>query len=85
MLNKMKARLLIGFGGLAVTSFMVMMGYTIGSQSVTNHTQKQIQTEAHKLLTKEKEKEKGNVLSVELVKEFLTQYYTKEKLGENSP
>ena len=58
MLNKMKARLLIGFGGLAVTSFMVMMGYTIGSQSVTNHTQKQIQTEAHKLLTKEKEKEK---------------------------
>lgn len=43
MLNKMKARLLIGLGGLAVTSFMVMMGYTIGSQSVTNHTQKQIQ------------------------------------------
>lgn len=84
MLNKMKARLLIGLGGLAVTSFMVMMGYTIGSQSVTNHTQKQIQTEAHKLLTKEKEKEKGNVLSDELVKEFLTQYYTKEKLGENN-
>ncbi|MGF1392898.1 peptidylprolyl isomerase, partial [Streptococcus infantarius] len=28
MLNKMKARLLIGLGGLAVTSFMVMMGYT---------------------------------------------------------
>lgn len=80
----MKARLLISFGGLAVTSFMVMMGYTIGSQSVTNHTQKQIQTEAHKLLTKEKEKEKGNVLSDELVKEFLTQYYTKEKLGENN-
>lgn len=56
MLNKMKARLLIGLGGLAVTSFMVMMGYTIGSQSVTNHTQKQIQSEAQKLLTKEKEK-----------------------------
>lgn len=31
MLNKMKVRLLIGLGGLAVTSFMVMMGYTIGS------------------------------------------------------
>ena len=84
MLNKMKARLLIGLGGLAVTSFMVMMGYTIGSQSVTNHTQKQIQTEAHKLLIKEKEKEKASVLSDELVKEFLTQYYTKEKLGENN-
>lgn len=84
MLNKMKARLLIGLGGLAVTSFIVMMGYTIGSQSVTNHTQKQIQSEAHHLLTKEKEKEKASVLSDELVKEFLTQYYTKEKLGENN-
>ncbi|MEQ9811052.1 peptidylprolyl isomerase [Streptococcus jiangjianxini] len=84
MLNKMKARLLTGLGGLAVTSFMVMMGYTIGSQSVTNHTNKQIRTEAQKLLTKEKEKEKASVLSDELVKEFLTQYYTKEKLGENN-
>ncbi|MGF1392978.1 peptidylprolyl isomerase, partial [Streptococcus infantarius] len=28
MLNKMKAGLLIGFGGLAVISFIVMMGYT---------------------------------------------------------
>lgn len=84
MLNKMKAQLLIGFGGFAVISFLVMLGYTIGSQSVTNHTQKQIQSEAQKLLTKEKEKEKANVLSDELVKEFLTQYYTKEKLGENN-
>ncbi|HEM3706283.1 TPA: hypothetical protein U1D12_000227 [Streptococcus suis] len=58
MLNKMKARLLIGLGGLVVTSFMVMMGYTIGSQSVSNHTQKQIQSAAQKLLAKEKEKEK---------------------------
>ena len=84
MLNKMKARLLIGLGGLAVTSFMVMMGYTIGSQSVTNHTNKQIQTEAHKMLTKEKEKEKASVLSDELVNEFLTQYFTKVQLGENN-
>ena len=59
MLNKMKARLLIGLGGLAVTSFIVMMGYTIGSQSVTNHTQKQIQSEAHHLLTKRERKGKG--------------------------
>ena len=80
MLSKMKARLLIGLGGLAVTSFIVVMGYTIGSQSVTN----QIQSEAHHLLTKEKEKEKASVISDELVKEFLTQYFTKEKLGENN-
>ena len=84
MLNKMKVRFLLGLGGLAVMSFVVMMGYTIGSQSVTRHMQKQIQTEAHKLLTQEKEKEKASVLSDELVKEFLTQYYTKGKLGENN-
>lgn len=84
MLNKMKVSFLLGLGGLAVMSFVVMMGYTIGSQSVTRHTQKQIQTEAHKLLTQEKEKEKASVLSDELVKEFLTQYYTKGKLGENN-
>lgn len=84
MLNKMKVRFLLGLGGLAVMSFVVMMGYTIGSQSVTHHTQKQIQSEAQKLLIKEKEKEKASVLSDELVKEFLTQYYTKGKLGENN-
>lgn len=55
MLNKMKVSFLLGLGGLAVMSFVVMMGYTIGSQSVTHHMQKQIQTEAHKLLTQEKE------------------------------
>ncbi|HHV8190841.1 TPA: peptidylprolyl isomerase [Streptococcus pneumoniae] len=84
MLNKMKVSFLLGLGGLAVMSFVVMMAYTIGSQSVTHHVQKQIQTEAHKLLTQEKEKEKASVLSDELVKEFLTQYYTKGKLGENN-
>lgn len=61
MLNKMKARFLIGFGGLAVISFIVMMGYTIDSQSVTHHTRKQIQSEAKKRLTKENEKEKASV------------------------
>ena len=35
-------------------------------------------------MTKEKEKEKASVISDELVKEFLTQYFTKEKLGENN-
>ncbi len=84
MLNKVKARLLIGLGGLAVTSFIVMIGYTIGSQSVTNHTNKQIQSEARKLFEQAKEKEQASVLSDELVKDFLTQYYTKEKLGENN-
>ena len=80
----MKARLLIGLGGLAVTSFIVMMGYTIGSQSVTNHTQKQNPVWSSSFIDQRERKEKASVLSDELVKEFLTQYYTKEKLGENN-
>ncbi len=33
MLNKVKARFLIGVGVLIAVSFLVMIGYTIGSQS----------------------------------------------------
>ena len=84
MLNKVKARFLIGFGGVALISFILMIGYTIGSQSVITHMNKQVQSEAHKLLTREKEKERASILSDELVKDFFTQYYTKEKLGENN-
>ena len=84
MLNKVKARFLIGVGGLIAVSFMVMIGYTIGSQSVSKQTENQIRAEANKLVTKEKQEEIATVLSDELVNEFLTQYYTKEKLGENN-
>lgn len=84
MLNKMKVRLLISLGSFAIISFIVMIGYTIGYQSVSTQTNKQIKAEAHKLFTKEKQKEKETVLSDELVNEFLIQYYTKKKLGENN-
>lgn len=84
MLNKIKVRLLLGIGGIAVTSFLVMIGYSLGSYSVTKQTEHQIKAEAQKLLVKEKEKEEATVLSDALVKEFLTQYFTKERLGENN-
>ena len=84
MLNKVKARFLIGVGGLIAVSFMVMIGYTIGSQSVSKQTEHQIRAEANKLVTKEKQEERATVLSDELVKEFLTQYFTKVQLGENN-
>ena len=54
MLNKVKARFLIGVGGLIAVSFMVMIGYTIGFQSVSKQTENQIRAEANKLVTKEK-------------------------------
>lgn len=76
MLNKVKARFLIGVGGLIAVSFMVMIGYTIGSQSVSKQTENQIRAEANKLVSKEKQEERAILLD-ELVKEFLTQYYTK--------
>lgn len=77
MLNKAKARFLIGVGGLIAASFMVMIGYTIGSQSVSKQTENQIRAEANKLVSKEKQEERAILLLDELVKEFLTQYYTK--------
>ena len=84
MLNKVKARFLIGVGGLIAVSFMVMIGYTIGSHSVSKQTENQIRVEANKLVTKEKQEERATVLSDELVNEFLTQYFTKVQLGENN-
>ncbi|WP_074412845.1 peptidylprolyl isomerase [Streptococcus suis] len=84
MLNKVKARFLIGVGGLIAVSFMVMIGYTIGFQSVSKQTENQIRAEANKLVIKEKQEERATVLSDELVNEFLTQYYTKIQLGENN-
>lgn len=84
MLNKVKARFLIGVGGLIAASFMVMIGYTIGSQSISKQTENQIRTEANKLVTKEKQEERATVLSDKPVKEFLTQYFTKVQLGENN-
>lgn len=84
MLNKVKARFLIGVGGLIAVSFIVMIGYTIGSQSVSKQTENQIRAEANKLVSKKKQEERATVLSDELVKEFLTQYFTKVQLGENN-
>ncbi|VGU97909.1 parvulin-like peptidyl-prolyl isomerase [Streptococcus pyogenes] len=72
MLNKVKARFLIGVGGLIAVSFITM----IGSQSVSKQTENQIRAEANKLVTKEKHEERATVLLDKLVKEFLTQYFT---------
>ncbi|MER0123191.1 peptidylprolyl isomerase [Streptococcus sp. ZJ93] len=84
MLNKVKARFLIGVGSFIAVGFLVMIGYSIGSQSVSKQTKHQIRAEANRLVTKEKQEEEATVLSDNLVKEFLTQYFTKIQLGENN-
>ncbi|CYY83925.1 parvulin-like peptidyl-prolyl isomerase [Streptococcus suis] len=65
MLNKVKARFLIGVGGLIAVSFMVMIGYTIGSQTISKQTANQIRAEANKLVSKKKQEERATVLSDE--------------------
>ena len=84
MLNKVKAKFLIGLGGVIVTGFILMVGYTIGSHSVTKHNDRQIKAEAKKLVTQEQEKTEARILSDTQIREFLTQYFTKTKLGENN-
>lgn len=84
MLDKAKTKALIGLGSVALTSFILMMGYTAGQHSTAKLSNQEIERSAKKLLEEKEKEDKSNVLSSETVKEFLTQYFTKEKLGENN-
>ncbi len=84
MLNKVKTKDLISVGAVAATSFILMMGYTVGQHSTAKQSRKEIELAAAKLVEDKQEEDKASILSSDTVKEFLTQYYTKEKLGENN-
>ncbi|CMZ71202.1 parvulin-like peptidyl-prolyl isomerase [Streptococcus pneumoniae] len=84
MLNKVKTKALISVGAVAATSFILMMGYTAGQHSTAKQSRKEIELAAAKLVEDKQEEDKASILSSDTVKEFLTQYYTKEKLGENN-
>ena len=84
MLNKVKTKALISVGAVAATSFILMMGYTAGQHSTTKQSRKEIELAAAKLVEDKQAEDKASILSSDTVKEFLTQYYTKEKLGENN-
>ena len=47
-------------------------------------SRKEIELAAAKLVEDKQAEDKASILSSDTVKEFLTQYYTKEKLGENN-
>ena len=49
-----------------------------------NEDRKEIELAAAKLVEDKQAEDKASILSSDTVKEFLTQYYTKEKLGENN-
>ena len=84
MLNKVKTKALISVRTVAATSFILMMGYTAGQHSTAKQSRKEIELAAAKLVEDKQAEDKASILSSDTVKEFLTQYYTKEKLGENN-
>ena len=84
MLNKVKVRFLISLASLAVVSFLVIIGYSLAQQLSAKQTESEIRAEADKIVKKNEEENKRSILTEETVKEFLTQYYTKQKLGENN-
>ena len=84
MLNKVKTKALISVGAVAATSFILMMGYTAGQHSTAKQSRKEIELAVAKLVEDKQAEDKASILSSDTVKEFLTQYYTKEKLGENN-
>lgn len=82
MLNKVKTKALISVGTVAATSFILMMGYTAGQHSTAKQSRKEIELAAAKLVEDKQAEDKASILSSDTVEECLTQYYTKEKLGE---
>ncbi|HEO6695464.1 TPA: peptidylprolyl isomerase [Streptococcus agalactiae] len=84
MIDKTKVKIVASLGAVAVTSFIAVMGYSVGHQSATQMTQATIRKEAKALLQKQEKSDKQTKISTDGVKEFLTQYYTKEKLSENN-
>ena len=57
---------------------------SIGQHSTAKQSRKEIELAAAKLVEDKQAEDKASILSSDTVKEFLTQYYTKEKLGENN-
>lgn len=84
MIDKTKQLILFVVGGLLAIAFLLTMGFSLGRQSSTKATERLIIQKAEALARDQADKEKQSVLSQDRVEEFLVQYYTKQKLGENN-
>ncbi|HEM2722455.1 TPA: hypothetical protein U0577_000997 [Streptococcus suis] len=84
MYNKAKIKGLIALGLLALVGFVSMIGYTLGSQLTLHQATQQAEKNATSILEEKAQAEAAKTLTPELVKDFLIQYYTKAKLGENN-
>ncbi|HEL1733143.1 TPA: peptidylprolyl isomerase [Streptococcus suis] len=84
MYNKAKIKGLIALGLLALVGFVSMIGYTLGSQLTLHQATQQAEKNATSILEEKAQAEAAKTLTPELVTDFLIQYYTKAKLGENN-
>ena len=67
MLNKVKTKALISVGAVAATSFILMMGYTVGQHSTVKQSRKEIELAAAKLLEDKQAEDKASILSSDTV------------------
>ena len=84
MLNKVKTKALISVGAVLRLALFSWWDITAGQHSTAKQSRKEIELAAAKLVEDKQAEDKASILSSDTVKEFLTQYYTKEKLGENN-
>ena len=67
MLNKVKTKALISVGAVAATSFILMMGYTVGQHSTVKQSRKEIELAAAKLVEDKQTEDKASILSSDTV------------------
>ena len=72
------------FFSISTSSTPQLTANSIGQHSTAKQSRKEIELAAAKLVEDKQAEDKASILSSDTVKEFLTQYYTKEKLGENN-
>lgn len=61
MLNKVKTKALISVGVVAATSFILMMGYTVGQHSTAKQNRKEIELAAAKLVEDKQAEDKATI------------------------
>lgn len=84
MYNKTKIKAIVALGILLAVGFIGMIGFSLGNQFTLNQATKEAEKNASIILEKKSQEEESRTLSSDKVREFLIQYYTKKKLGENN-
>lgn len=71
-------------GIIFVVGFIGMIGYTLGNQLTANQATREAEKNASVILEQRAKEIADKTLTEEKVQDFLIQYYTKTKLGENN-